>query len=364
MEEKKIKIGITHGDINGIGYEIMLKTLADARILELCTPVIYGSSKILAYHRKIMELESVNTSIINRAQDAGVNRISIINSVSAEVKVDISQSTEVAGEVAFKALESAVRDLKEGHIDVLLTSPVNKANIQSQQFPFPGHTEYLEQSCGNGKKALMILLSENMKLAPVTGKIPLSQVPTQLTVQSISQKLKTFHQSLIQDFGIVRPRIAVLSLNPRGGEIPSLGTEEQEKISPAMKEAEKQGVLSFGPFAADSFFGSGSYTRYDGILAMYYEQAMIPFKTLSKENGVIFTAGLPVIRTAPAHGVAYDIAGKNLASEEAFRNALYAAIDTYRHRKNHQSATSNPLKKQYFEKGSDNEKLDLTAEDN
>jgi 4-hydroxythreonine-4-phosphate dehydrogenase len=363
MEEKTIKVGITHGDINGIGYEIILKTLADARILELCTPVIYGSSKVLAYHRKIMELATVNTSIINRAQDAGANRISIINSVNVEVKVDISQSTEMAGEVAFKALESAVRDLKEGHIDVLLTSPVNKATFQSQQFSFPGHTEYLEQSCGNGKKALMVFLSDSMRIAPVTGKIPLSQIPAQLDVQSISHQLKTFHQSLIQDFGIVRPRIAVFSLNPRGGEIPSLGTEEQEKISPAMKEAEKQGVLSFGPFSADSFFSSENYTKYDGMLAMYYEQALIPFKTLSKKNGVIFTAGLPVIRTAPVHGVAYDIAGKNLASEEAFRNALYTAIDIYRHRKNHQSATSNPLKKQYFEKGSDNEKLDLMGED-
>ncbi|MDR2628212.1 MAG: 4-hydroxythreonine-4-phosphate dehydrogenase PdxA [Dysgonamonadaceae bacterium] len=363
MEEKKIKIGITHGDINGIGYELILKTLADVRILELCTPIIYGSSKALAYHRKIMELETVNTSIINRAQEAGANRISIINSIDTEVKVDISQSTDAAGEAAFKALEDAVRDLKEGTIDALLTAPINKQNIQNKHFPFAGHTEYLEQSCGDGKKALTMLLSENLRIALVTGKIPFSQVPSKLNVQELVAKLKTFRQALTQDFGLVKPKIAVLSLNPRGGETGQLGTEEQDIVRPAMKEAEKQGVLAFGPYPADSLFGSGNYTKYDGVLAMYYDQGLIPFKTLAMENGVIFTAGLPVVRTSPAHGVAYDIAGKNLASEQAFRNALYLAIDVYRRRKTHRSATSNPLKKQYFEKGSDNEKLDLTAEE-
>jgi 4-hydroxythreonine-4-phosphate dehydrogenase len=362
MEEKKVRIGITHGDINGISYEVILKTLADARILELCTPIVYGSSKVLAYHRKIMELESLNASIINNVREAGANRVSIINSVDTEIKVDISQSTEVAGIAAFKSLEDAVRDLKEGLLDALLTAPVNKRNIQNRHFSFPGHTEYLEQSCGGDKKALMMLLSEDLKIALATGKIPLAKVPSKLNVPDIADRLKVFHKTLIRDFGLVRPRIAVLALNPRGGEISQMGTEEQEIIFPAMKEAEKQGVLAFGPYAADSFFGSGNYSRYDGVLAMYYDQAFIPFKTLAMENGVIFTAGLPFIRTSPVHGVAYDIAGKNQASEQSFRNALYLAIDIYRHRKNHQSATSNPLKKQYFEKGSDNETLDLTAD--
>ncbi len=363
MEDKKIKIGITHGDINGIGYEVILKTLADVRILELCTPIIYGSSKVLAWHRKAMELEPVNMSIINRAQDAGANRVSIINSIDVDVKVDISRSTPEAGMAAFKALEDAVRDLKAGDIDALLTAPINKNNIQNEQFDFPGHTEYLEQACGEGNKALMILLNDNLRVALVTGHIPLAEVSAALTIEGITDKLRTFNYSLKQDFGIVCPRIAVLSLNPHGGEEGLLGKEEQEIIIPAMKEADKEGIMSFGPFAADGFFGSGNFNKYDGILAMYHDQGLIPFKTIAMENGVNFTAGLPVIRTSPAHGTAYDIAGKNLASEESFRSALYLAIDVYRARKRYKNATANPLKKQYFERGSDNEKLDLTSEE-
>ncbi len=363
MEEYKVKIGITHGDINGIGYEVIIKTLSDARILELCTPIIYGSSKVLAYHRKLMELEPVNLSIINHAQDAGSNRVSIINSVDTDVKVDISQATPEAGEASFKALEDAVRDLKEGLIDVLLTAPINKNNIQSENFTFPGHTEYLEQSCGNGQKALMILLNDDLRVALVTGHVPLASVSSMLTVSGIVDKLTLFNHTLKQDFGIVRPRIAVLSLNPHAGEDGLLGKEENDIIIPAIQEADKQGVLCFGPFAADGFFGSGSYSKYDGILAMYHDQGLIPFKTLAMENGVNYTAGLPVIRTSPAHGTAYDIAGKNIASEESFRNALYTAIDVYRNRRSSQEAQSNPLRKQYFERGSDNEKLDLSSDE-
>ncbi len=363
MEERKIKIGITHGDINGIGYEVIIKTLADSRLLELCTPIIYGSSKVLAYHRKLMELEPVSFSIVNRVQDAGANRISIINSVDAEVKVDISQSTPEAGAAAFKALEDAIRDLQAGAIDVLLTAPINKNNIQNEKFTFPGHTEYLEEVCGEGQKALMILLNDKLRVALVTGHIPLSSVPSVLTVDDIVNKLRVFNHSLKQDFSIVRPRIAVLSLNPHAGEDGLLGKEEQEIIIPAMQEADRQGILCFGPFAADGFFGASNFDKYDGILAMYHDQGLIPFKTLAMEDGVNFTAGLPVIRTSPAHGTAYDIAGKNIASEVSFRNALYMAIDVYRSRRIYRMSQMNPLKKQYFEKGSDNEKLDLTADE-
>ena len=363
METQKVRVGITHGDINGVGYEVIIKTLSEARILELCTPVIYGSSKVLAYHRKIMDLEQVNLSIINRIQDAGHNRVNIINSVDGEVKVDIAQSTAEAGIASFKALEDAIKDLKSGEIDVLLTAPINKDNIQNDNFAFPGHTEYLEQMCGNGKKALMILLNENVRIALVTGHVPLASVASQLTIQGIVDKLKIFNNSLKQDFRIIRPRIAVLALNPHAGENGLLGSEEKEVIIPALLEADKQGILCFGPFAADGFFGSRNHEKYDGVLAMYHDQGLIPFKTLAMEDGVNYTAGIPVVRTSPAHGTAYDIAGKNLASEASFRNALYLAVDVFRNRKFMQEAQKNPLRKQYFERGADNEKLDLTSED-
>lgn len=364
MEERMIKVGITHGDINGIGYEVILKTFADTRMVELCTPVIYGSSKIAAFHRKALELPPVNMSQISRAEDAGVNRVNIINCVNDDTKVDISQSTEVAGEAAFKALEAAVNDLKHGGIDVLLTAPINKHNIQNENFHFPGHTEYLEeQLAGEDQKALMILMNEQIRVALVTGHIPLSQVAGTITQEDIVKKLTIFNHSLKQDFAIEKPRIAVLSLNPHAGDNGLLGTEEQTIIIPAMEEAEIQGVMSFGPYAADGFFGSKMYDKFDGVLAMYHDQGLAPFKTLAMEEGVNYTAGLPYVRTSPAHGTAYDIAGQNLASEESFRQAIYAAIDIYRNRMRYKEATANPLRRQYFDKGGDNVKLDLTRDE-
>lgn len=364
MEERLIKVGITHGDINGIGYEVILKTLTDVRVAELCTPVIYGSAKIAAYHRKAMDLQPVNMNIIAQAEEAGMNRVNIINCVDDETKVELSQSTDVAGHAAFKSLEAAVTDLKRGVVDVLLTAPINKHNIQNADFHFPGHTEYLEEHFGGlGKKALMILLNDTLRVALVTGHIPLSQVASSIKAEDIIAKLRIFNQSLIQDFGIVKPRIAVLSLNPHAGDAGLLGSEEQDIIIPAMQEAEKRGVLSFGPYAADGFFGSQMYDKFDGVLAMYHDQGLAPFKTLAMDDGVNYTAGLSIVRTSPAHGTAYDIAGQNLASEESFRQALYVALDIYRNRLRYREATANPLRKQYFDKGGDNEKLDLTKDD-
>ena len=331
MEERLIKVGITHGDINGIGYEVILKTFSDTRMAELCTPIIYGSSKIAAYHRKALELPPINMNIISHAEDAGVNRVNIINCVEDETKVELSKSTPVAGESAFKALEAAVTDMKRGVVDVLLTAPINKHNIQNEDFHFPGHTEYLEKCFGGlDKKALMILMKDDLRVALVTGHIPLSQVASSLNVGDIVNKLRIFNQSLKQDFGIVKPRIA---------------------------------VLSFGPYAADGFFGSQMYDKFDGVLAMYHDQGLAPFKTLAMDDGVNYTAGLPIVRTSPAHGTAYDIAGQNVASEESFRQALYAALDIFRNRLRYQEATANPLRKQYFDRGGDNEKLDLTKDD-
>lgn len=358
-----IKVGITQGDINGIGYEVILKTFADTRVAELCIPVIYGSAKVAAYHRKVLELPAVNMNMIARAEEAGPNRVNLINCMSDDVKVELSHSTQAAGDAAFRSLEAAVADLKRGAIDVLVTAPINKHNIQNPNFHFPGHTEYLEQSCGEGKKALMILNSGSTRIALVTGHVPVAEVPALLTVPGIVEKLTIFNHSLKQDFGIVKPRIAVLALNPHAGDEGLIGKEEQEIIIPAIQEAEKKGISVFGPYPADGFFGSQTMSLFDGVLAMYHDQGLAPFKALYMEAGVNYTAGLPYVRTSPDHGTAYDIAGKNLASEESFRQALYEALDIYRNRQRYQEANARPLRRQYFDKGGDNEKLDLTKED-
>lgn len=363
MEDKMIRVGITHGDINGIGYEVILKTFSDQRMTELCVPIIYGSSKVAAYHRKALDLSAVNINVVSRAEEAGLNRVNIINCVEDDIKVELTQSTPVAGRAAYKALEAAVADLKSGAIDVLVTAPINKHNIQNAQFHFPGHTEYLEQTLGDGQKALMILMTDTLRVALVTGHIPVSQVPSQITVENIVTKLQVFNQSLKQDFTIIKPRIAVLALNPHAGDNGVIGNEEAEIIKPAMEEAERLGVMSFGPFPADGFFGSKMYEDFDGVLAMYHDQGLAPFKALAMEEGVNYTAGLPFVRTSPAHGTAYNIAGQNLASESSFRQAVYTALDVYRSRQSYREATAHPLRKQYFDKGSDNVKLDLTKDE-
>ncbi len=364
MEERLIKVGITHGDINGIGYEVILKTFADARMTELCTPVIYGSSKVAAYHRKALDLPAMNMNIITQAEEAGLNRVNIINCINDDVKVELSQSTPAAGDAAYKSLEAAVADLKRGAIDVLLTAPINKHNIQNEDFHFPGHTEYLEQHFAEqGRKALMILLNDRLRVALVTGHIPVSQIASSIRKEDIINKLRIFNHSLKKDFGIVKPRIAVLALNPHAGDAGLLGSEEETIIVPAMQEAESKGIMSFGPYAVDGFFGSRMYERFDGVLAMYHDQGLAPFKALAMDNGVNYTAGLSIVRTSPAHGTAYDIAGQNVASEDSFRQALYTAIDIYRNRLRYMEATANPLRKQYFDKGGDNEKLDLTKDE-
>lgn len=363
MEDKMIRVGITHGDINGIGYEVILKTFSDQRMTELCVPIIYGSSKVAAYHRKALDLPAVNINVVSRAEEAGLNRVNIINCVEDDIKVELTQSTPVAGRAAYKALEAAVADLKSGAIDVLVTAPINKHNIQNAQFHFPGHTEYLEQTLGDGQKALMILMTDTLRVALVTGHIPVSQIPSQITVENIVTKLQVFNQSLKQDFTIIKPRIAVLALNPHAGDNGVIGNEEVEIIKPAMEEAERLGVMSFGPFPADGFFGSKMYEDFDGVLAMYHDQGLAPFKALAMEEGVNYTAGLPFVRTSPAHGTAYNIAGQNLASESSFRQAVYTALDVYRSRQSYREATAHPLRKQYFDKGSDNVKLDLTKDE-
>ncbi|MFV0470329.1 MAG: 4-hydroxythreonine-4-phosphate dehydrogenase PdxA [Dysgonomonas sp.] len=360
-----IKVGITHGDINGIGYEVILKTFGDIRITELCIPVIYGSAKVAAYHRKALDLPPVTFNQIQSAKDADINKVNIINCVADDIKVDLGKSTKTAGESSFVSLERATKDLAEGLIDVLVTAPINKDNIQQDDFHFPGHTEYLEKKfAADDEKSLMILAKDNLRVALVTGHIPLSEVPSRISKEKIVETISIFNQTLVRDFNIEKPRIAVLSLNPHAGENGLLGSEENDTIIPALKYVEEKGILAFGPFAADGFFGSGRFAEFDGILAMYHDQGLAPFKTLAMEDGVNFTAGLPIIRTSPAHGTAYDLAGKNEASEVSFRQAIYMAIDTYRNRKEYDEAHANPLRKLYFEKGGDNEVLNLAKEDN
>ncbi len=360
MENRKIRVGITHGDINGVGYEVILKTFSDPTMLELCTPVIYGSPKVAAYHRKAMEI-STNFSIVNTAEDAQDGRVNVVNCIEEELKVELSKPTPEAGKAALTALERALADYRDGLFDVLVTAPINKHTIQSDTFHFPGHTEYIEERVGDGQKALMILLKGDFRVALVTGHVPVRDIAGMLTKELIMEKMEIFHQSLKKDFGIDNPRIAVFSLNPHAGDHGLLGTEEEEIIIPAMKEMIAKGVQCFGPYPADGFMGSGNYTHFDGILAMYHDQGLAPFKALAMDEGVNFTAGLPIVRTSPAHGTAYDIAGKGVASEDSFRQAVYVAMDVFRNRAWEKEISARPLRKQYYEKRDDSDKLKLDS---
>lgn len=344
METDKIIIGITHGDINGIGYEVILKTMADTRMLETFIPVIYGSPKVAAYHRKNLDIQSLNLNIVNSIEEINLKRVNIINCVDDEIKVELGTSTEEAGKASLAALERATEDLRKGALHALVTAPINKKNIQSDKFHFPGHTEYLEEKFGKDTPALMMLINDVMRVAVVTGHIPVRNIVTELTEKLIVEKLVVLNASLKKDFSIIRPRIAVLGLNPHAGDEGVIGYEEQQVIIPAIKQAEKLGIICVGPYPADGLFGSGNFSKFDAVLAMYHDQGLIAFKTVSMDTGVNFTAGLSVIRTSPDHGTAYDIAGHNLASEESFRQSLYLAYDIYQNRARNEEFSANPLK--------------------
>lgn len=352
-QDNKIRVGITHGDINGVGYEVLLKVMSDTRIAELCTPVIYGSAKIAGFYRKSMELPEFKLFQIDSPDRAAADQINIINVVGEDCKVEPGQATPVAGKAALAALERATSDLRDGLIDVLVTAPINKHAIHSDEFDFPGHTEYLQDRIGDGHKAMMIMCAGGLRVALVTIHEPIEKVAPLLTVKGIVEKLVAFNRSLVSDFGIHGPRIAVLALNPHAGDAGLIGAEETEIIAPAIEEASKRRILAFGPYSADGFFASGAYRKFDGILAMYHDQGLIPFKLLAGETGVNFTAGLPYVRTSPDHGTAYDIAGQGKADEQSMREAIYAAIDIYRNRKREAEATANPLRHQTYDKGSD-----------
>lgn len=355
MENKLIRVAITQGDTNGVGYEVILKALEDPQMLELCTPIIYGSPKVAAYHRKAMDLQT-NFSIIDKAEDAKDGRVNMLTTFDDEVKVELGVPSKEAGEAALKALDRAMTDYRAELYDVLVTAPIDKNTIQSDLFHFCGHTEYIEQSVGEGQKALMILTSNNLRVALVTTHLPIKDVAQAITQEAIVEKATIFHKSLRRDFRIQNPRIAILSLNPHAGDNGLLGTEEKEVIIPAIEQLAGMGIQAFGPYPADGFFGSGNYTRFDGVLAMYHDQGLAPFKALAQETGVNFTAGLPIIRTSPDHGTAYDIAGKGIADEQSLRQAIYTAIDIYRNRQNFDEPAKNPLPKLYHEKRDESEK--------
>ena len=356
MEEKRIKVAITHGDTNGVGYEVILKAFDDPQMLELCTPIIYGSPKVAAYHRKVLNLQT-NFTIIEKAEEAKEGKLNLLTTFDDEVKIELGTPAKEAGEAALAALDRAMTDYRSGLYDVIVTAPINKKTIQSNLFHFCGHTEYIESCVGDGNKALMILMNDVLKVALVTTHLPIKDVASAITKEVIVEKAILLNNSLKRDFGLTRPRIAVLALNPHAGDDGLLGKEENEVIMPAIAELESKGVMAFGPYAADGFFGSGNYRHYDAVLAMYHDQGLAPFKTLAQENGVNYTAGLPIVRTSPDHGTAYDIAGKGVADAQSFREAIYAAIDIYRNRKNYDEAGAHPLPKLYHEKRDESEKV-------
>jgi 4-hydroxythreonine-4-phosphate dehydrogenase len=342
-KENRIRVGITHGDINGIGYEVIIKTMQDQRLMEMYTLIVYGSSKVASYHRKTLNIPDFNFNLVKKADLAHPRRPNIINIVEDEVKLDLGKSTTIGGELSLLSLEMAIDDLQKNHIDVLVTAPINKKNIQSAAFHFPGHTEYLAGKFGV-KDYLMLMVSNNIRIGTITGHIPLNKVSESLNENLIISKINIMNQSLIRDFAIVNPRIAVLAINPHAGDGVLLGSEDDTIIRPAIEKAYNQNTLVFGPFPADGFFGSSTFTQFDGILAVYHDQGMLPFKLLSFEDGVNFTAGLPYVRTSPAHGTAYDLAGKNIANAEAFRNAVYMACDIFNNRLAYDELTANPLR--------------------
>ncbi len=346
MEEQKIKVGITHGDINGISYEVILKTFAgNSKMIDLCSPVLYGSPKVLSYYRNVLDIKQFNASNINSAQNLNPQQFNVVNCFSGEVKVDIGQSTVLAGDCCIKALEKACDEIKAGYYDVMVTAPLNKENVKKCLPNFTGHTEFLKSKF-EANDVLMMMVKNKLRIAVATTHVPVSHISECITSEILEKKIQLLNKSLLEDFTIRKGRIAVLGLNPHSGDNGAIGTEENDIIIPTLNKLKKEGINVYGPFPADGFFGSGEYTKYDAILAMYHDQGLIPFKILAEGGGVNYTAGLPVVRTSPAHGTAYGIAGENKANEASFRDAIYLAMDIYRNRKIYKEASANPLKTQ------------------
>lgn len=341
MKDELVRVGISIGDINGIGMEVILKTFEDPKILELCTPIIFGSNKTVSFQRKHFELNT-NFQGIDKIEDAIVGKLNVLNCWKDSPSIAFGQVTEEAGKYAFLSLKRAVEALKKGDVDVLVTAPINKNNIQSEEFTFPGHTDYLAKEL-NGK-SLMFMVSEDLKVGLFTDHVPLKEVSSHITESLIFEKIKAMNESLRKDFRLHRPKIAVLGLNPHCGDNGVIGNEDDEVIRPALKKLFEQGILVFGPFSADSFFATQNYRNYDTVIAPYHDQGLIPFKTLSFGSGVNYTAGLSRVRTSPDHGTAYEIAGKGIADADSFRQAVFTAIDIFKNRIEYDELNHNPLK--------------------
>lgn len=344
-EGAPIRVGITIGDINGIGPEVIIKALRDNRILVDCTPIIYGATKTMSYHKKAIKDEEFLYQSCKTAEEAAPRKINIVNVWNDEIKFDLGTVTETGGKYAFLSLERATEDLAANKIDVLVTAPISKEAIIKAGFQFPGHTEYLAHLSGVDE-ALMVMVGPNLKVALVTSHIALKDVATNLTKEKVFSKIKALENSLKRDFGIIRPRIAVLGVNPHAGENGKMGTEESEIINPAINQAKGEDILAFGPYPADGFFGSNLLGKFDGILAMYHDQGLTAFKALAFEEGVNYTAGLPIVRTSPDHGTAFDIVGQDKASGQSMRSAIYLAMDVYRKRQFIKEIYANPLQEQ------------------
>lgn len=354
---KKIKIGITVGDINGIGLEVILKTLMDKRMPELCTAFIYGSSKIVSYHKNIVGIE-FQFNPTKSSERFSEDKINVVNCWNESVNITLGRPTDLSGKYAFKSLENATTDLKAGLIDAVVTAPINKEAMKLADFPFPGHTEYLAEKFGKAKE-LMIMLNDDLRVAVVTGHIPISKVAKALNKKLVLEKINILYETLQIDFGIERPTIAVLGLNPHASDNGVMGHEEDKFIRPAIVESKKSGRPVMGPYPADGFFGAGMYKKFDAVLAMYHDQGLIPFKTLSFNGGVNYTAGLSVIRTSPDHGTAYDIVGKNMANPNSFRKSIFTAIDIVRNRNTYKEAHANSL----IQRADQLQQVDETIED-
>nr|NYE64781.1 4-hydroxythreonine-4-phosphate dehydrogenase [Mucilaginibacter sp. E4BP6] len=339
---EKLKIGISIGDVNGIGLEIIIKTLADSKIFDYCTPIVYGHTKVASFYRRATEVNELNFNVINEASQALPKRANMINCWNEDVKIEPGVFNKEIGKYAFLSLERATNDLLAGNIDALVTAPINKDTIQSEEFNFPGHTEYLQHR-GNAADSLMFLVSDTLRVGVVTGHIPIAKVSESITTEKILSKLRLMDASLRTDFCVRKPKIAVLGLNPHASDNGLIGNEEADTITPAIEEARSNDILAMGPYAADGFFANGTYLQFDAVLAMYHDQGLIPFKQIAFESGVNFTAGLSFVRTSPDHGTAFDIAGKNKASEISFREALFAAIHIVKHRRETAELNEHPL---------------------
>lgn len=338
---ENIIVGISIGDLNGIGSEVVLKTYEDSRMLELCTPVIFANVKILSFAKKSLDA-GMQLHGIDSLDQIITGKINVLNVWKESVNIEYGVNDENVGKYAIKSFVAATKALKEGLVDVLVTAPVNKYNIQAEDFKFPGHTDYLDQELEGD--ALMFMVQDNLRVGLITDHIPVNEVSSHLTEALIKKKIETIKKSLIQDFSINKPRIAVLGLNPHAGDGGVIGKEDDEIIKPVIKKMFESGTLVFGPYPADGFFGSNQYEKYDAVIATYHDQGLIPFKTLSFGNGVNYTAGLNKIRTSPDHGTAYDIAGKGVADHNSFKEAVYLAIDIYHSRNEYQIISQNPLK--------------------